>query len=343
MPLRILLLYLIKKFNKSIERSNKTKMKELERKFSELDEKMRYSKEEDVEQNLTNYSQIIAANSNSLEAYVERGIIYYKIGNYERSINDFTKAIEIAPCNEELYKNRGDVYGDVKKMNMAISDFTKAININPNYAAAYYDRALTYLEAKNYENAINDFSQVLIQKPLFMPQAYINLSRALRRTKRYYSAIEVYQTFMENYDEFCQTTDCDKKKFLEMAKKEALETIGFLRNIQDLIVFIEVLRGPTKGHKFFIKGFDDIILGNKQGLDISLCEDTLISSEHAKLSINKDGYLIEDLKSARGTYLNKEKITERVRLTYGDLITIGKTTLQFKVGNPKEKSRFHIS
>jgi pSer/pThr/pTyr-binding forkhead associated (FHA) protein len=81
-------------------------------------------------------------------------------------------------------------------------------------------------------------------------------------------------------------------------------------------------------------------LGNKLGLDINLCDDSLISSEHAKIFIDKDGYFIKDLNSVRGTYLNREKIIERTKLTYGDLITIGKTILQFKVDRLKEKSRF---
>jgi len=331
MPLRILLLYLIRKFNKSIERSNKEKIKDLEQKALYLDNKIQYLKEENVPQRLTHYSQIISTNPNSPDAYVERGIIYYQIDNYEQAINDFTRAIEIDPCYEEAYRNRAIAYADTGKLDNAIYNFTKAIEIKPNFITAYYDRALTYLyKIGDYEKAIADFSKVIALYPLYMPQAYMNLSRAFKKAKRYYMAIEIYQEFMQHYDDFSATIECDKKKYLDMAKKDAAENIQFLYTLQDLTVFLEVLKGPMKGHKFFIKGSDDIILGNKSGLDISLCDDHLISSEHAKLSIDKDGYLIEDLKSVRGTYLNKEKITESVRLTYGDLITIGKTTLQFK-------------
>ncbi len=193
---------------------------------------------------------------------------------------------------------------------------------------------------EDFENAIADFSKVITIDPLFMPQAYINLSRAFKKAKKYYRAIEIYQEFMQHYDDFSATVECDKKKYLDMAKKDAAESIQFLYTLQDLTVFLEVLKGPMKGHKFFIKGSDDIILGNKLGLGISLCDDHLISSEHAKIRIDKDGYFIKDLNSIKGTYLNREKIIERTRLTYGDLITLGKTTLQFKVDSFKEKSRF---
>lgn len=70
MPLRILLLYLIRKFNKSIERYNKEKTKELEQKVLYLDNKMQYLREENVPQRLAHYSQIISTNPNSPDAYV---------------------------------------------------------------------------------------------------------------------------------------------------------------------------------------------------------------------------------------------------------------------------------
>ena len=343
MPLRILFLYLIRKFNKSKERSNKEKTKELERKALYLDNKIQYLKEENVPQRLAHYSQIISANPNSPDAYVERGIIYYQIDNYEQAINDFTKAIEVDPCYEDAYRNRAIAYADTGNLDNAIYNFTKAIEIKPDFTAAYYDRALIYLyKIEDWEKAIADFSKVIALDPLFMPQAYMNLSRAFKKTKRYYMAIEIYQEFMQHYDDFSVAVECDKKKYLDMAKKDAAESIQFLYTLQDLTVFLEVLKGSMKGHKFFIKGSDDIILGNKLGLGISLCDDHLISSEHAKICIDKDGYSIKDLNSIRGTYLNRERITERTRLTYGDLIILGETTLQFKVNSFKEKSRFHI-
>jgi len=318
----------------------RNKKKELEQRTSYLDNKVQYLKEENVPQRLAHCSQNISTNPNSPDAYVERGIIYYQIDN-EKAINDFTKAIEIDPYHDEAYINRAKVYVDIDKLDNAISDFTKAIEINPNFIEAYYDRALIYLyKIGDWEKAIVDFSKVITLDPLYMPQAYMNLSRAFKKTKRYYMAIEIYQEFMKHYENFSATVEDDKKKYLDMAKKDAAESIQFLYTLQDLTVFLEVLKGPMKGHKFFIKGSDDIILGNKLDLDISLCDDHLISSEHAKICINKNGYFIKDLDSIRGTYLNREKILESTVLTYGDLITLGETTLQFKVDSLKEKSRF---
>ena len=53
------------------------------------------------------------------------------------------------------------------------------------------------------------------------------------------------------------------------------------------------------------------------------------SRVHAKIRPQKDGYVIYDLISSAGTYVNAEKITSRI-LNDGDVIGIGKENFLFK-------------
>ena len=53
-----------------------------------------------------------------------------------------------------------------------------------------------------------------------------------------------------------------------------------------------------------------------------------ISREHGILIKNEDSFSFEDLKSHTGSFLNGEKIEEKVSLTNGDTLQIGDYVLQ---------------
>ncbi len=56
----------------------------------------------------------------------------------------------------------------------------------------------------------------------------------------------------------------------------------------------------------------------------------LVSREHAKLILNYDHALIEDLGSANGTFVNDKPVTERTRLWPGQKICIGEATITLR-------------
>lgn len=55
-----------------------------------------------------------------------------------------------------------------------------------------------------------------------------------------------------------------------------------------------------------------------------------VSRCHARLEIDPDGVTIEDLGSKNGTLVNDERIEDRRRLSSGDTIAIGPTTMIFR-------------
>ncbi|MCU0708000.1 MAG: SpoIIE family protein phosphatase [Pirellula sp.] len=66
---------------------------------------------------------------------------------------------------------------------------------------------------------------------------------------------------------------------------------------------------------------EQYVLGRHPDCDIVL-ESGAVSRQHAKASITSDGYLIEDLKSRNGTYVNGKLIQEITRLRDGDMVRI---------------------
>ncbi len=68
---------------------------------------------------------------------------------------------------------------------------------------------------------------------------------------------------------------------------------------------------------------------NDNGLAVP---DSSVSGKHARILRTDDGFVIEDLKSRNGTFVNGERVTEGQRkLSDGDLIRLGKVIMTFNV------------
>jgi pSer/pThr/pTyr-binding forkhead associated (FHA) protein len=70
----------------------------------------------------------------------------------------------------------------------------------------------------------------------------------------------------------------------------------------------------------------EIIIGRDPGCDIQI-ENIAVSREHARIVKGPNDYLIEDLNSSNGVFINGRKINKKFLKT-GEEIVIGKHTLQ---------------
>ena len=71
---------------------------------------------------------------------------------------------------------------------------------------------------------------------------------------------------------------------------------------------------------------DEIIIGRDSGNDVQI-DNVAVSREHAKIIRDQNYYLIEDLNSTNGTFVNGKKVNKKF-LKEDDEITIGKHSLQ---------------
>jgi pSer/pThr/pTyr-binding forkhead associated (FHA) protein len=71
---------------------------------------------------------------------------------------------------------------------------------------------------------------------------------------------------------------------------------------------------------------DEIIIGRDSGNDVQI-DNIAVSREHAKIIRGSNYYIIEDLNSTNGTFVNGKKINKKF-LKEDDEISIGKHTLQ---------------
>ena len=90
-----------------------------------------------------------------------------------------------------------------------------------------------------------------------------------------------------------------------------------------------VVRQGAHIGKVFPLGHRPVVLGRDEKADISL-PDPEVSRLHARISRIEAQYVIEDLRSTNGTYLNGILLRTPKPLNHGDQIAMGQTVLEFE-------------
>lgn len=90
---------------------------------------------------------------------------------------------------------------------------------------------------------------------------------------------------------------------------------------------VAVIEGPARGKTFDLK--DELTVGRADKCHLVL-DDTYVSQVHARIFSKNDNYILEDLGSTNGTYLNRRRITSPTELQRGDRVKIGKTVLEMR-------------
>lgn len=97
------------------------------------------------------------------------------------------------------------------------------------------------------------------------------------------------------------------------------------------LLLLEVVRGNALGAEIEVQG--DFLIGRHVSGAGTLGADLEISRHHARISRAPDGhYVIEDLASTNGTFVNGTRIGGPQTLADGDRIELGDTTLVVRRG-----------
>lgn len=74
---------------------------------------------------------------------------------------------------------------------------------------------------------------------------------------------------------------------------------------------------------------DRVVLGRADHVSVRL-EDAYVSDEHAEVLPENGGWMIRDLGSTNGTFLNGAKVTQPTPLSSGDQVRLGKTRVEVR-------------
>jgi len=89
-------------------------------------------------------------------------------------------------------------------------------------------------------------------------------------------------------------------------------------------VMLVVRQGPEIGTRYMLEG-DQVTVGRVPDNDIQL-DDFTVSRQHAVLVRQGDAWLVRDLGSLNGTYINSRRVDESV-VQHGDEVQVGRFRL----------------
>ena len=87
-----------------------------------------------------------------------------------------------------------------------------------------------------------------------------------------------------------------------------------------------VLQGPDRG-RTFQTGAETVLLGRDSD-EITLTDQT-VSRRHCELRPDNGAWILRDMQSANGTYVNGVRVHQQVRLKHGDQIKLGATLMVY--------------
>ncbi len=117
--------------------------------------------------------------------------------------------------------------------------------------------------------------------------------------------------------------------------EEIPESTIVAQRIKEGEPFLTVIHGNDEGASFHIKmDAETTHIGRKETNEICL-HDLNVSRVHAVIQKVAGEFIIRDLESKNGTFLNDERISEDL-LKDGDVIRMGTTALRFKLTSKKE-------
>jgi tetratricopeptide (TPR) repeat protein len=130
---------------------------------------------------LKEFNRAIDLDSQSAEAYYNRGGAYAGLKYYQVALKDYNKAVDIDPKMYAAYMGIGSMYNQMGKKQLAIEEYTKALDIientdfffpdgsikekPPTLFLSYHLRGMLYAGLGMYQQAIADYDKVIKLTP----------------------------------------------------------------------------------------------------------------------------------------------------------------------------------
>jgi hypothetical protein len=92
---------------------------------------------------------------------------------------------------------------------------------------------------------------------------------------------------------------------------------------------LTITNGPGAGMAFSLNRQSPTSVGRAKANDIVL-EDVSVSSQHCRIRPEDGSFVLHDLKSTNGTFVNERRVT-RQALAEGDTVKLGETYMQFRL------------
>ena len=107
----------------------------------------------------------------------------------------------------------------------------------------------------------------------------------------------------------------------------------YLEGLPPGVGLLVVRHGPNAGSSFRLDTASTTV-GRHPDSDVFL-DDITVSRRHVLIERDDEGFVLRDVGSLNGTYVNKER-TDEARLRSGDELQVGRYRISFLVGGDRE-------
>jgi pSer/pThr/pTyr-binding forkhead associated (FHA) protein/regulator of replication initiation timing len=220
-----------------------------------------------------------------------------------------------------------------------------------DYIASQVEQANLQLEKAKLQEQVSDLSEQ-VQYQIAQRQAMVNAYMSLDEQRRasvqalndelaeYQDQLEQANISLEEkrIEEERITALLTKKEELLQTTQERLEnadiTSAGLRNVVTIIeqlptiLAMQEAKNDIVGSQLIVpvskKGDRTSVIVGRTAMGIERIEMNSVSRTHFKVSSEGKGFVIQDLQSTNGTFVNGERINTPTKLSTGDIIRIGK-------------------
>ena len=78
-------------------------------------------------------------------AYMNRGKVYYQMGQLNKAMEDYDKAVTLKPFDPNYYHNRGLIFAEMRQFDKAIADYDHALALDQRGAENFVGRPFCFL------------------------------------------------------------------------------------------------------------------------------------------------------------------------------------------------------
>ncbi|MBI4839245.1 MAG: tetratricopeptide repeat protein [Nitrospirae bacterium] len=101
--------------------------------------------------------QILMGITLNIEEILKKGDMFTKHKDYRSALEEYNKILAVFPDNVSALNDRGNAYSQSGSYKEAIADFNRTIELNPDFAMAYHNRGIAYIWLGEKTKALEDF------------------------------------------------------------------------------------------------------------------------------------------------------------------------------------------
>jgi tetratricopeptide (TPR) repeat protein len=157
-----------------------------------FDQALHYADQEQINQALQSYDQIIRIQPNNAIVYNNMGILFNKKCQYQKAEACFDRATKIDSSYANAWYNWGNTLNDQEKYELAIEKYKKAIACRHSFAEAYNNMGECFGKCNQRDQALIAFNKAVAINPKLVG-TFFNLGNLYYKNSQYQQALQYFK------------------------------------------------------------------------------------------------------------------------------------------------------